>query len=203
MMPRTVNKMDVMECISALQKHIRRGEEREAMAVAVEVGRTSKAFFSMLVNRMLIIAHEDIGLAAPEAVTFATVSLQSSLDLWKKERPGRALMMVGSAIRMLCRSPKSREGDHFLLVHLLKSKGGLKPLIPDYAFCMHTAKGRRMGRGVDHFIEVGAKLDRPPPRDPYEQEAIELLRKNGLVLETEADSDNPQNGLFGGQKGDR
>jgi replication-associated recombination protein RarA len=55
-----------MACISALQKAIRRGMEREAMEFAVELMHSGKAFHSMVCNRLGVICHEDLDtLAAP------------------------------------------------------------------------------------------------------------------------------------------
>ena len=49
-----------------MQKAIRRGIEREAMEFAVELMHTSKAFHSMVCNRLEVICHEDLDtLAAP------------------------------------------------------------------------------------------------------------------------------------------
>ena len=47
--------------------------------------------------------------------------------------------------------------------------------VPDYAFDMHTMKGKAMGWGLDHFRSEGAKLV-PPPTEPdaYEDEAYRL-----------------------------
>ena len=64
MIPRTVHNMGAMECLSAIQKCVRRRMEREAMEFACELGHTSKAFVTMVCNRLELISHEDIGLAA-------------------------------------------------------------------------------------------------------------------------------------------
>ncbi len=52
---------------------------------------------------------------------------------------------------------------------------GFAPEIPDYANDQHTIEGKRMGRGLDHFRNEGAKLI-PPPTEPdaYEAEACRL-----------------------------
>jgi hypothetical protein len=52
---------------------------------------------------------------------------------------------------------------------------GFAPTVPDWAFDQHTQKGKRMGRGLDHFRSEGAKLVPPPTADdPYEDEAYRL-----------------------------
>lgn len=172
MMPRTLNNMAALEVLSALQKHIRRGEEREAMACACELGHTSKAYFSMLVNRLEIIAHEDIGLANVEAVMFTATAVEQAKRHYDAEKPGKWRMMVGNAIRLLCRGPKSREGDHFQaavgLAALIDHRG---PTIPDYAHDQHTTKGRRAGCDLAHFRAESTKLVPPADPDRYEDEA--------------------------------
>jgi hypothetical protein len=50
MIPDTRNGLNAMTCVSALQKCIRRGLEREAMEFACELIGTSKAFHSMVCN---------------------------------------------------------------------------------------------------------------------------------------------------------
>ncbi len=65
-----------MACVSAMQKAIRRGMEREAMEFAVELMHTSKAFHSMVCNRLEVICHEDLDtLAAPWVVPFVATAL--------------------------------------------------------------------------------------------------------------------------------
>ena len=66
MIPATRGGLPALTCISALQKCIRRGMEAEAMAFACELMHTSKAFHSMVCNRLEVICHEDLDtLAAP------------------------------------------------------------------------------------------------------------------------------------------
>ena len=56
----TKSGLPAMACVSAMQKAIRRGMEREAMEFAVELMHTSKAFHSMVCNRPEVICHEDL-----------------------------------------------------------------------------------------------------------------------------------------------
>ena len=51
MIPDTKSGLPAMACVSAMQKAIRRGMEREAMEFAVELMHTSKAFHSMVCKR--------------------------------------------------------------------------------------------------------------------------------------------------------
>ena len=58
MIPDTKSGLPAMACVSAMQKAIRGGMEREAMEFAVELMHTSKAFHSMVCNRLEVICHE-------------------------------------------------------------------------------------------------------------------------------------------------
>jgi hypothetical protein len=85
-------------------------------------------------------------------------------------------MAIGNAIRLMCRAQKSREGDHFgAAIGLRAQLESFAPEIPDFANDRHTLAGRKLGRGLKHFREEGAKLIPPPTAvDPYEDEAYRL-----------------------------
>jgi replication-associated recombination protein RarA len=176
MIPDTKNGLPAMACVSAMQKAIRRGMEREAMEFAVELIHTSKAFHSMVCNRLEIICHEDLDtLAAPWVVPFVATAVAQSKERYNS-KIGEARLMIGSAIRVMARAPKSRAGCHFAAAIGLRSMlEGFVPTIPDWANDQHTLAGKKLGRGLDHFRKEGAKLVPPPTgHDPYEDEAYRL-----------------------------
>ena len=166
MIPDSKNGLPAMACVSAMQKAIRRGMEREAMEFAVELMHTSKAFHSMVCSRLQVICHEHLdALAAPHVFPFVAASLAASRERYAKSI-GEARLMVGNVIRMMCRSPKSRAGCHFgAAIGLRSLLEDFAPTIPDYAHDMHTMKGKAMCRGLDHFRKEGARLI-PPPTEP-------------------------------------
>jgi len=55
---------------------------------------------------------------------------------------------------------------------------------PDYALDMHTMRGRKMGRGYEHFFNEGAKLANQALEDPYEKSAKEILMKKRNLVES-------------------
>jgi replication-associated recombination protein RarA len=159
-----------------MQKAIRRGLEREAMEFAVELMHTSKAFHSMVCNRLEVICHEDLDtIAAPHVAPFVATALAQSRERYSKSI-GEARLMIGNAIRMMCRAPKSRAGCHFsAAIGLRSTLEDFAPTIPDWANDQHTIAGKKLGRGLNHFRSEGARLVPPPTADdPYEDEAYRL-----------------------------
>jgi replication-associated recombination protein RarA len=199
MIPLTKNGMNAMSCVSALQKCIRRAQEREAMEFACELMHTSKAFCSMVCNRLAIICQEDLDCVGnPWLVPTVHTFLEHARLTYKFEAPGNARMAIGNAIRIMCRVGKSREGNHFQAAIGLKSERGVAPEIPDYANDMHTHKGRRMGRGLDHFRAVGAVLVPQPPKDKYEDEAYEEWQLEAKRKADAKAADDDQSDFFPG-----
>lgn len=178
MLPVTINRMVALEVLSAMQKHIRRGEEVDAMKCACELGHTSKAYFSMVVNRLELISHEDIGLANPGCVKFVAASVEQSRRYYKPDQPGKWRLIVGNVILALCRSAKSREGDHFqAAIGGAALLDGTAPELPDYAFDHHTRKGKRLGRTIEYFFKESTKLVPKPKADKYQRAAHSFWRR--------------------------
>lgn len=186
MIPFTVHKIAPHACISAMQKFIRRGMEREAMEVAVEMGHTSKGFATWVTTRLEIISHEDVGLATPEIITLVRTCCQQAREWYDAEKLGQWRMPIGTAIRALCRAAKSREGDHFQAAVGLRSQlEGYAPKIPDWVHDQHTIIGRKKGRGADYFRTVSTQLVPPPATpDAYEDEAYRLWALKAEQAET-------------------
>lgn len=189
MIPNTLHGLPAMECVSAMQKCIRRGMEKEAMEFAVELLHTSKAYCTMVCNRLEIISHEDIDcIAQPWIVPFVKTATTQAKEWYNPEKIGKCRMAIGNAVRMMARAKKCRQGDHFHiatgLASLLERK---KPVVPDWAKDGHTAAGKRLGRGLEYFRTESTKLvPEPEHPDPYEDEAFRLLaikhgRENGIV----------------------
>jgi replication-associated recombination protein RarA len=177
MIPQTQNDLPAMACVSAMQKCIRRNMEREAMEFACELIHTSKGFFTMVCNRLEIISHEDIDTqAAPHVVPFVATCVEQAKRMYDPAKIGKSRMFIGNAIRMMARSPKSREGDHFAIAIGFASEiGGVVPTIPDWAFDHHTMKGKQMGRSLKFFREEATKLVPQPHPDAYQDDAYKWM----------------------------
>lgn len=168
---------DFFEVVSALQKAIRRSLEGDALFFAVEL--FNSGYDGFLWRRLCIIASEDIGLAEP--LLPATLhALRQSYDVQKKEKkenkPER--MFLIHAVLILVRAKKSRLVDWYM-IKLWREHDGKTPELPDYAFDMHTQKGKRLGRGLDHFYKEGTELTNQdtslrPLEDSVREEAYHL-----------------------------
>jgi replication-associated recombination protein RarA len=174
--PPTKHGLPALVCVSGLQKCIRRGMEREAMQFACELLHTSKSFLSMVCNRLELISHEDIdSLACPWIVPYVQTACEQAKAWYELPNPGKSRMAVGNAIRLMCRAPKSREGDHFqAAVGLGNLLADQVPDVPDWVYDMHTAQGKRLKRGLQHFREEGAKLIPTPADDVYIEECYRM-----------------------------
>lgn len=175
---RTQNNFDFFEVASAMQKEIRRAKEREALYWAYEMMPRYEGY---LWKRLKVIVNEDIGIANWSLIT-AIQTLASQYFEMRERKDPSCTLCVTNAILLLCRSPKTRVGDHLTIVmeetkaRELES-GRVTMKIPDYAVDMHTRRGKAMGRGLDHFRANGAVLvgKDESVRDPYEDEAYKLL----------------------------
>jgi replication-associated recombination protein RarA len=168
--PKTTKGYDLHEVISALQKDIRRGNEYQAVCWAKELESFNAR---ILWNRLRVIASEDIGLANPLAPLVIDVLEKNYADSLARQNDSCRLFLV-HAVLYLARSLKSRIVDN-LLIAVYNDENKLE--IPDYALDMHTYRGKKMGRGVEHFFAEGAKLANQAMEDPYEQKAFEILMK--------------------------
>lgn len=161
------------EVASALQKEIRRGNERQALYWATELDLAG--YGNYVWKRLRIIASEEVGLAEPAAPAL----VRTLYDNWKEQLAvdkrsshgtGSAGIFVVHAVLTLARARKSRLADHAFIVMY---EGPREPLeIPDHALDEHTAAGRALGRGSEHFWDEAALLvNEGEVSDPFRAEA--------------------------------
>jgi replication-associated recombination protein RarA len=173
---RTRHDFAADEVISALQKEIRRSNTENAALLAYEMVTTSPEMEAYLWRRLLAISVEDIGwgnLQAPILI-HTLYQINQSFD----RAAGERILFAVHAVRTLCACPKDRSSDEMAIWIKREVEGGRRlPTIPDYALDMHTKRGSEMGRGLDHFLEEGAKLiPELPERDTtYRQRVLALL----------------------------
>lgn len=170
---KTAGGYDLGEVISALQKTIRRGEEAQALYWALEL---LPHFRGYLWKRLIVIAHEDIGVSNFSAIMFAETCKQHFEFFWAEKKEGPCRLTLANCLLVLCRSKKTRIGNHLqCVVNQERLQKGMTIDIPDYALDKHTARGKGLKRSWKHFFEEGGKLEpKSDIRDPYEEEAEKL-----------------------------
>jgi replication-associated recombination protein RarA len=161
---RTSKGYEFFECASALQKAIRRGDEDVAMYFAVELFNSN--YGEYVWKRLKIMTSEDVGLAEPRMPVIIQSLYQMYVDQAKKKDDKHApeRLFLTQAVIMLCRAKKSRLIDWTLLAYW-NEHPSRKVAIPDYAYDKHNAKGRSMGRGLDHFYTEGSWLENHSDQD--------------------------------------
>jgi replication-associated recombination protein RarA len=165
----------VDEVSSALQKSIRRGLEEDALYWCAEF---YKARPHGIWKRLRIIASEDIGIASPSAA----LTVRALYENWKQSQDEGELYVV-HAVLVLVYAKKSRLVDHATITSFGPRENGYKSLlakrdVPEYAVDKHTARGRKLGRGFEHFFAEGARLEnRSEAPDPYETRVRTALEK--------------------------
>lgn len=171
--PDTANGYRTSECVSALQKCVRRGLRDDALYWAVELfvsGQATRAW-----NRMEIMVSEDIGPANPNLpAVFSALRDSYETTLKKKSEHAPEKLFFVHAVLLLVASPKSRIVDNALIVHF-ENHAALRRDVPDVALDKHTLRGKRMGRGFAYFFAEGAQLENQVGDDPYATDAAALL----------------------------
>lgn len=174
----TAHGLAADEVISALQKEIRRGNSDNAALIAYEMVHTSPELEKCLWDRLSVISIEDVGfgeLSAPVLIR----SLEQLSHRFRRHQADRYLFAI-QAVRYLATRLKDRSTDEMYnwMAHAVEEQG-LRPAIPDYALDMHTARGRAMGRGKRHFLEVGAQVSPElPDREKRYHERLKEIWKD-------------------------
>lgn len=190
---KTKNEYSLKEVVSALQKEIRRGNEREAFYWAHEM--VVSGFAKYFWRRLLAICCEDIGLADMEAIQAINVFYKVfdvRTSSWTKGP--FTMQAVGGAILAACRAKKSRETDMFsLMLAAHKEKFGWRMAVPEYALDNHTGRGKdfqdKMTRR-ERFLRwwrVGSYSNNVAPGNRYLDESVDFEVSKGKISQEEAD----------------
>jgi len=168
----TVRGYDFLECASALQKAIRRADARVAGYFALELW--SSGYGKYVWKRLLTVSAED----CHGPVTQEIVALHDAFMAVNDGKPsaGKGRIFISKAVIVLCTAGKSRDADH--LQNFLYDRDMLGPAekrdatagaeaadaslaeligqdtipIPDYAFDVHTRRGRAKGKTKAEFF---------------------------------------------------
>jgi len=162
------------EVASALQKAIRRGEERQAIFWATELDLSGYGNYAW--KRLRIICSKDVGLAwtdGPAVIRALSDTWQDARKAEKDRPPERssAMLFLVHAVCLLARAPKSRLVDNASTVFYSGDREGMRLEVHDYALDHHTARGRRLGRTEQHVYDESYRIENCTVNDPYAAEA--------------------------------
>ena len=185
MIPNTVHGLAAMKCVSAMQKAIRRSMEVEAMQFAVELVHTSlEPSPAWSAGELEIISHEDVDtISQPHVVPFVATAGRTGYAALRPQRASgpQARLMVGSAIRAMCRPRRSRRSWRATSAAAIGSARGclegLRACGPRLGISTSTRwQGPRAAAVAwSTSMSEGATLIPPPTEpDPFEQEAVRL-----------------------------
>lgn len=167
------------ELISALQKYIRRGNLEETLLVAREMYETSPELEAHLWNRLLVISVSDCN----DGTFMQTLVVESlhRVGMRMQRGTGERWGFLVQAVRYLVAFPKDETTDEICMWSRHTMNKGLRsPVIPDYALDIHTEAGRKMGRGMAHFLGEGTVITNPyPGADPTFGERVREIVTRG------------------------
>lgn len=165
----TTSGLQLSECISALQKEIRRGNKYEATYWALEIYNSN--YRKYLWERLLIISAEDVHDPMNHLI------VKSLYDSWTnigaKDKKHR--IFLTRAVLQLCEAPKNRNADHFQNLVDKNLEKGETLSIPDYAKDVHTKAGRTAGMTKKDFFEDEYEALQPIVEDEQDKKAAEQL----------------------------
>jgi replication-associated recombination protein RarA len=163
-MKSTVKGYDFFEVSSAMQKAIRRNDSKLAGYFALELHHSGYAQYAW--KRFLTVSAED---CYGDTITTEIYNLFRSFMPVNDGRPdlGRGRIFISKAVIILCRTPKRRDADYLQnliydrndvskeeIEQILQACQEEKFPIPEYAYDVHTKKGRYMGKTKkDFFLE--------------------------------------------------
>jgi replication-associated recombination protein RarA len=177
------------DVVSAMQKAVRRSQVQETVYWAMELYISGHA--AWMWNRFEEMVSEDIG-PADRYLPATIKALRQTSDEKRKKKKAGGMEAVHAAI-LLATAPKN--GIACWMVMVATGNHHERFEIPDEAKDMHTRAGRQLNRGVDHFVEEGAKKIQPQNRwieAGFEDEANWLHSIGADYLEQWHDEMNKQ-----------
>jgi MgsA AAA+ ATPase C terminal len=177
--PPTRRSYSPYECVSQIQKAIRRGQEETAIFFALELDDSGYSGWAFA--RLKIIASEDVGIADPLAVLIVRAMYENWVDARKKDKKAKGGLHLTHAVLALARAPKSRIADS---AYMALGEHAPRREVEDVALDIHTREGQRRGRGWEHFFtesglladpETGELTEDGSTPDPYRERARAIL----------------------------
>jgi hypothetical protein len=163
--------------ISALQGYVRDGNEGEAVKLVKQLYAAGYKVWP----RIRTYAEEEAGLSAID-LTLMVAGLEETAGKVKTDGHRRDLLCIIKATMLVCRAKKSRAVDN--AIHWFDLYDGEVPTddevkalaesteppapIPDKAYDKHTTEGRKMKRGMEHFLEEKATLQNESDVAPFQ-----------------------------------
>jgi len=158
---RTMRGYDFFEVASSMQKAIRRGDTRLAGYFALEL--FASGYYNYVWKRLLTISAEDCYGIITQEIKALYDSFLLINNVKSDKCKGR--IFISKAVILLCLANKSRDADH--LQNLVYDKSmdikvaeiekyfeeANKEEIPEYAYDVHTRKGKQNGKSKLDFFK--------------------------------------------------
>lgn len=146
------------DALSACIKEVRRNNFRDATFWAHQVAISGEDAEKFLWDTLFIHSIEDIGLANSEMVKTVEVCRNRYFNLPSQHEA--RFMTIFFIIRLMCLSKKSRSinNGYSMMTQKLRDIKEIIPKIPDFAYDLHTRKGKEMGRGHEHYLNEASIL---------------------------------------------
>ncbi|MFD4555335.1 hypothetical protein ACFWP5_13625 [Streptomyces sp. NPDC058469] len=140
---------------------------------------TSPELEAHLWNRLLVISVSDCN----DGTFMQTLVVESlhNVGLRMQRGTGERWGFLVQAVRYLVGFPKDETTDEICMWSRHTMNRGLRaPVIPDYALDIHTETGRKLGRGMAHFLGDGTVIANPyPGADPTFGERVREIVAQG------------------------
>ncbi len=169
---KTVRRYDFFEVSSSMQKALRRGDAKVAGYFALEL--LHSGYWKYVWKRLLTVSAEDCHGIVTKEIEALWNSFKFINEGRRKKDKGR--IFLSKAVLILADVLKNRDADHLQnLVYDKKisitdeeieeyfedvRKEDYMP-IPDYAYDVHTLKGKRMGMTKEQFFKDELKALKP------------------------------------------
>ncbi len=147
------------EVMSALIKEIRRSSAGAAVYWAHEMMTSGKIAECFMWKWLGIFAVEDMhdSAAATYVESVRSMCFSREFVMTTKQRH----ILAACVVIHLAEAHKNREATNFYQQVLEEKDAGTRLEMPDYALDMHTQRGRKMGRNMEHYRREGARIINP------------------------------------------